>query len=147
MLFITSKTPSSAPGRRRKIKLHLFKEGDQRKCGHLLKIRTVAFPKSRWWAKVNPLGVYRNFLTVEGSRSSVWKHRPWNQNTLVAQTIKNSPSIKETLGSWRGEWQPTPVFLPREFHGQRSLAGYSPWGRKESDMNEWQHFHFLFPVT
>ena len=36
-----------APGRRRKIKLHLFKEGDQRKCGHLLKIRTVAFPKSR----------------------------------------------------------------------------------------------------
>ena len=34
---------------------------------------------------------------------------------------------------WRREWQPTPVFLPAEFHGQRSLAGYSPWGRKESD--------------
>ena len=33
-----------------------------------------------------------------------------------------------------GEWLPTPVFLPGEFHGQRSLAGYSPWGRKESDM-------------
>ena len=31
------------------------------------------------------------------------------------------------------EWQPTPVFLPREFHGQRSLVGYSPWGHKESD--------------
>ena len=30
----------------------------------------------------------------------------------------------------------TPVFLPGEFHGQRSLAGYSPWGRKESDMIE-----------
>ena len=29
------------------------------------------------------------------------------------------------------EWQPTPVFLPGEFHGQRSLAGYSPWGHKE----------------
>ena len=37
---------------------------------------------------------------------------------------------------WRREWQPTPVFLPREFHGQRSLAGYSPWGRKESGMIE-----------
>ena len=30
----------------------------------------------------------------------------------------------------------TPVFLPRKFHGQRSLAGYSPWGHKESDMTE-----------
>ena len=31
---------------------------------------------------------------------------------------------------WRRVWQPTPVFLPGESHGQRSLAGYSPWGRK-----------------
>ena len=31
---------------------------------------------------------------------------------------------------WSRKWQPTPVFLPGEFHGQRSLAGYSPWGRK-----------------
>ena len=30
-------------------------------------------------------------------------------------------------------WQPTPVFLPGEFHGRKSLVGYSPWGRKESD--------------
>ena len=33
-------------------------------------------------------------------------------------------------------WQPTPVFLPGEFHGQRSLVGYSLWGRKESDTTE-----------
>ena len=31
---------------------------------------------------------------------------------------------------WRRKWQPTPVFLPGEFHGQRSLVAYSPWGRK-----------------
>ena len=37
---------------------------------------------------------------------------------------------------WSGKWQPTPVFLPGEFHGQRSLPGYSPWGRKESDTKE-----------
>ena len=37
---------------------------------------------------------------------------------------------------WRREWQPAPVFLPGESHGQRSLAGYSPWCRKESDMAE-----------
>ena len=36
----------------------------------------------------------------------------------------------------RREWLPTPVFWPREFHGQRSLAGYSSWGCKESDMTE-----------
>ena len=35
---------------------------------------------------------------------------------------------------WRREWQPTAVFLPGEFHGQRSMAGYSPWGPKKLDM-------------
>ena len=37
---------------------------------------------------------------------------------------------------WRGKWQPTPGFLPGESHGQRSLVGYSPWGRTESDTTE-----------
>ena len=37
---------------------------------------------------------------------------------------------------WRRAWQPTPVFLPEESYGERSLAGYNPWGRKESDMTE-----------
>ena len=36
----------------------------------------------------------------------------------------------------RKEWLPTPVFLPEEFHGQRSLVGYSPWGCKELDTTE-----------
>ena len=57
--------------------------------------------------------------------------------------VKNLPAMQETrvqpLG-WedpqRREWQPTPAFLPGELHGQRSLAGYSPWGCTESDMNE-----------
>ena len=37
---------------------------------------------------------------------------------------------------WRRKWQPTPVFLPRGFYGQRSLVGYSPWGRKQSYTTE-----------
>ena len=37
---------------------------------------------------------------------------------------------------WRRKWQPTSVYLPGEFHGQKSLAGYSSWGHKESDMTE-----------
>ena len=36
----------------------------------------------------------------------------------------------------RKKWQPTPVLLPGESHGQRSLVGHGPWGRKESDMTE-----------
>ena len=37
---------------------------------------------------------------------------------------------------WSREWLPTPVFLPGEFHGQRSLTGYSPWGCKDLDTTE-----------
>ena len=38
---------------------------------------------------------------------------------------------------WSRKWQPTPVFLPGKFHGQRSLVGYSPWGHKQLDMTQW----------
>ena len=41
---------------------------------------------------------------------------------------------------WRRKWQPTSVFLPGKSHRQRSLAGYSPWNRKELDMTELLHF-------
>ena len=56
----------------------------------------------------------------------------------MAQMLKNLPAMQESWvrspGSpWKREWQLTPVFLPGEFHGQRSLVGYSPRGRKESD--------------
>ena len=45
---------------------------------------------------------------------------------------------------WRREWQPTPVFLPRELHGQRSLVGYSPWHCKESDMTKQLSTHVIY---
>ena len=57
--------------------------------------------------------------------------------------VKNLPAAQEAWVQsqfwkvpWRREGKPTPVFLPGEFHGQRSLAGYSPWDRKESDITE-----------
>ena len=56
---------------------------------------------------------------------------------------KNLTAMKDirvwSLGQedpWRREWLPTPVLLCREFHGERSLMGYSPWGGQESDMIE-----------
>ena len=51
-------------------------------------------------------------------------------------TLPNKTIIYISVSSWRRKWQPTPVFLPGESYGQRSLAGYCPWGRKESDMTE-----------
>ena len=46
----------------------------------------------------------------------------------------------------RRAWPPTPVLLPGESHGQRSLAGYSPWGRRESDTTEQLNCNKLFPL-
>ena len=42
---------------------------------------------------------------------------------------------------WRRAWQPTPIFSPGKFHGQRSLAGYNPWGHKELDMTDLLSMH------
>ena len=44
---------------------------------------------------------------------------------------------------WSGKWQPIPAFLPGKSQGQRRLAGYSPWGNKESDTTEWLSTHTL----
>ena len=44
---------------------------------------------------------------------------------------------------WKREWLPILVFLPGEFHGQRGLVGYSPWGCKELDMTEGLTLIFL----
>ena len=68
---------------------------------------------------------------------------------LVAQRISiclqcRRPGIDPWVGKirWRRKWQSTPVLLPGKSHGQRSLTGYSSWGRKEWDTTEWLHFHF-----
>ena len=44
----------------------------------------------------------------------------------------------------RRQWHPTPVLLPGKSQGRKSLVGYSPWGREESDTIERPHFHFSF---
>ena len=67
---------------------------------------------------------------------------------------KNLPPMQEirvqSLGQedpLEREWQPTPVFLPGESHGQRSLAGYrGPWGCKEMDKTE-EFFFFFFKLS
>ena len=63
--------------------------------------------------------------------------------SLVAQMVKNLPAVQETRDRsprWEdplgNSMAPTPVFLPGESHGQRSLVGHSLWGHKESDTTE-----------
>ena len=71
----------------------------------------------------------------------------------MAQTVKNLPAVWETwvlfLGQedpWRRERLPTPVFLPGESHGQRSLVGCRAWGCKELDVTEQLGMHRLIIV-
>ena len=69
--------------------------------------------------------------------------------SLVAQRVKHLPTMWETQVQFLGWEDPlekemttlTPVPLPGKSHGQRSLVGYSPWGRKGSDTTERLHFH------
>ena len=65
---------------------------------------------------------------------------------LMAQMVKCrrlgfDPRVRRM--TWRKEWLSTPVFLPERSHGQRSLAGYSPRGHKDSDTTEWLRLYLL----
>ena len=77
--------------------------------------------------------------------------RRWRLHKQMVPTYQSFHSrytvishLIHTNGPWRRKWQPTPVLLPREFHGQRNPAGYSPRGRKELDRTEHAyHTHTL----
>ena len=72
------------------------------------------------------------FICKESRRSGKFKEFTQKQNFFR----KISPRKVEKLVKIKIRWQPTPVFLPGESHGQRSLVGYSPWGPKELDTAE-----------
>ena len=73
------------------------------------------------------------WLSGKGSTCQCRRHRRPGFNPWVRKIL------------WKREWQPTPVFLPGEFHGWRSLAGYSPWGCKEPDTIERTKFLSIAP--
>ena len=85
-----------------------------------------------WERSVKAVYCHPAYLTSSGSDS---KTSVCNAGDLgLIPRLGRSP--------WRRKWQPTPVFLLGKSHGLWSLVGYHPWGRKESDMPEWLHFHF-----
>ena len=76
-------------------------------------------------------------LVVEALSSSSGRAKIPHVTSLVALMVKRLSTMRETgfdpwVGKirWRRKWQSTPVLLPGKFHGQRSLVGYSPWGRR-----------------
>ena len=100
-----------------------------------------------------PLGILAVFECVP-PLASLCLHFQWPALWLA---LRDSPETSRTSLSGpqraqhflsprpflrRRQWQPTPVLLPGESHGRRSLVGCSPWGRKESDTTEQLHSHF-----
>ena len=71
--------------------------------------------------------------------SKIWLCRGFPGGSVVRNTSVNVGDARDMIWSlgwedpWRRKWQPTPVFWSGESHGQRSLVGYSPWGRRELD--------------
>ena len=87
-------------------------------------------------------------LNILRSDFDIWR------SSLVAQMVKNLPEMQESwlqsgLGRSPGEGNGYPLQYSYLENSMEigALAGYSPWGRKESDMTEWLHFHFLHSIS
>ena len=94
----------------------------------------IPMDRGAWRATVHGGSKESNMTECLSTAYSIWV-------SLVAQTVSlqyRGLKLDPWVGKipWRRAWQPTPVFLPGESHGQRSLEGYSPWGCKESDTTE-----------
>ena len=89
------------------------------------------------------------------SLMDTWSFPWWLRRSSICLQCRK-PRFSPWIGKipWTRKWQPTPVFLPGDAHGQRSLVGYNPWACQESDTPEAnntllynqeteQHLHFL----
>ena len=96
--------------------------------GNPLQCSCLENPRDRgaWWAAVSGVAQIRTWLKRLSSSSSSQcrRHKRHGLDPWIGQI------------HWSRKWQPTPVFLPGKFHGQRSLVGYSPRGHKKSDTTE-----------
>ena len=103
----------------------------------------------RWWKfpcgpwRINPVSISES-LEKKELHIYIYIYRV----SLVAQTVKNLPAMQEIWVRSLGQEDPMekematpPVSLPEKFHGQRSLVGYSPWGRKRVRHDRATHTH------
>ena len=122
----------------RKLKDWLFTQGtkNKRKWRELIKVsawkvkdfKTAMANHSTWirMVKIPKMAITTYWEDGENQDSS-------SVDSLM-MGIQNSTGLQKDRAR---EWQPTPIFLPGEFHGQRSLVSYCPWGHKGLDMIEW----------
>ena len=118
------------------------------------------------WPSGSPLWNAGSLVAGRELSCNPWDGVPWTQVLCVGRSLSHWTTREVPVESfsmallwppllpsfsvfkdlcdyiWRRQWQPTPVLLPRESHGWRSLVGCSPWGHKESETTEWLHFHF-----
>ena len=76
-----------------------------------------------------------------------WREEPGRLQSMGSLRVRHDWTTSLSLFSfmhWRRKWQPTPVLMPGESHGGKSLVGYSPWGRKELDTTD---FTFTFKLA
>ena len=110
----------------------------KRSCDALAQVGILAFTSTCWspWAgHLSSLSL--NVLIwelIHSIRSYLMCIYSLPANAGDARVTGSNPEVAKIL--WRRTRQPTPVFLPGESHGQKSLAGYSPWGCTELDMSE-----------
>ena len=135
---------------------------NNQKGKHFLDTRPEATNESNAWETGNNSDLWLPHLTLrEFSGHNTWRQKcnslanslSWGdsaeypgrpahlecsgQNTRREICTKNSRDLEGVLFNMRGAWQPIPVFLPGESHGQWSWAGYSPWGCKGLDTTQW----------
>ena len=97
-------------------------------CGH----------RQAW--DVSAARVHGRVYLIIGPRTDLWTLNRGNMHHTESFTL--FPFKGFYAEPRRRQWYPTPVLLPGKSHGRRSLVGCSPWGREESDVTEWLHFHF-----
>ena len=111
-----------------------------------------------WWLSVIILSIWTNseilggwFVVVlvfdesSGLPTVILLARSFPGSPCECRRHRFNPWVGKT--SWRRKWQPTPVFLHGEFHGQRSLVGYSPSSHKELDMLSTEgttHYYYYY---
>ena len=105
----------------------------------------MGFPRQECWNRLpfpspgdlpNP-GIESGSFALAGGFFYCWA-------TRKAHQCKYCSIIRIIHVTWRRQWQPTPVLLPGESHGCRSLVGCSPWGRYKLEVTERLHFTFHF---
>ena len=108
----------------------------------------------------NMINIYYLWIRKEGKHLRFWclkwkqfitfANHQWSpsletgNNGTLSSSVTVLVSNDSSYDTWRRKWQPTPVFLPEKSHGWRSLVGYSPWDREESDMTERLDFLCFF---